>query len=120
MNMKLVERIERPRNEGGVDWDAPRNVLARRGTKELWWLRSRKCWKDQLSGYQPTGGELIIVDAVPSRRGYFAMDGRVTLTEGGRLSLQRVLEHEKAIDEFFGVAGVAKSIKLLKTLLVES
>lgn len=118
--MILVERIERPRIEGGVDWSNSRIVLARYGNKELLWMRSGKHWADMLSGYVPHGGELYLVDNTRRRcdRGYMGLD-RKKLEEGGRISRARVRLHAREIDAFFGVRGVARSVRISATLLIE-
>lgn len=117
LRYELVDRIERPRTENGIDWANARIVLARYGLKELWWNRSGSHWQDQLSGYVSHGGTLITAFYNPR-----ALGGRGVeydhLHEGGRLSRNLILANAKIINGFFGIPDVAENIVKNKTLII--
>lgn len=76
---KAQPLITLPRNADGVDWGRPRQLVARDGTKSLFWVPGHTAWVSQgQSGYYP--GKLVILDGsdplVIGKR----------LAEGGRLS----------------------------------
>ncbi len=124
VTLTQVDRIERPRSEGGVDWSNTRMVLARYGDKELWWMRSGKHWGDLLRGYVSHGGDLILFDHDDKRmraQGDYGrcgkrLEGLQDL--GGRLSKARIMEHAGKINAFFGVPDVAENCHIKKTLIV--
>jgi hypothetical protein len=88
--------IVRPRMDTGVDWSRERVVLARKGRKELWWMRSGKCWS----------GRGCEQDTVPAGLCLANHERRLSglpwethdLTEGRRLS-------DKLISEFAAQIG---------------
>lgn len=113
-----IPRVERPRSENGMDWERTRMVLVRYGFRELWWLRSGKCWVDQLVGYASTGGGLI-----KARFEHGAFQGRGVeynhMSDGGRLSKALILSHSNEINSHFGIPDVAENINIKETLVVE-
>lgn len=85
------EPVIRPRHEGGLDWGAPRRVIAISPAGELWWWRAHKSWVGLLLGYQHAPAELIFVP-LPRSSGAWS-----TIQEGGRLSLSLLRQHDGQI-----------------------
>jgi anti-anti-sigma regulatory factor len=99
----------------GVDYERPIMLLARDGSKELWWLKSGKTRYGQSSSESlPT--ELRTVDRTKSSFG----PGNTRLGEkGGRLTIKRLLKHGDEIEAFFGW-DILKYIRPGRTVLVTS
>lgn len=110
-----VDRIILGRYERGVDHESRRAVLARDAQgHELLWQFAGKGWVNLLHGYQPFPARLVLRDTTNQPLGWAA---ERALHEGGRLSRRLLATHEKAIDEFFGIAVVARLLPG-KTLLL--
>ena len=107
------DRVILPRRTNGVDWGSVRWLLARHGTKELWWLTSGKEWFGLMEGYQLRPGQLII-SLDPGK----IYGSEVRLHEGGRLSKNLLYENAKAIDEYFG-CDVSRALHPKHTVVVK-
>lgn len=125
----LVDRIERPRYEGGSDWSNTRIVLARYGSKELQWVRSGSHWGDMLVGTVSHGFSLMTMDysrrdgAGPLHKYLLYADDREDRKpvemQGVRRMSKRVIQfYGPQIDLFFGIPDVAANINHQKTLII--
>lgn len=113
----LDEQIVRPRRSGGsgelggVDYGAPRKVLAVKGKLELWWRAGHTDWVSlgQSGYYEAT---LMAADL---SKGRAPMPKYIA--EGGRLGRPMFERHAKEIDAFFGTS-VAEHLHPRKTVKI--
>ncbi len=110
--LKLVEQLMRPQRDAGVDWSRPRVVLARIGTRELWWMGGGKCWAGRQANY--ASAELRAID-LSSRSSSLGKE----VFEGGRLTQARLDRAKDEIEKFFGIPDLVHSLDVRRTLLEE-
>lgn len=100
MTAKTVPRITRPQHESGVDWGRDRIVVARKRSKELWWVPGHSAWVSIMepSGYYPTALETALFKEEHN------MWSAKYIHEGGRLNaaLFRDATVRKAVNAFLG------------------
>lgn len=94
-----------PRLTAGIDWSAERVVIARRDKSAyLWWRRSGRYWSSILEPNKTAPAELVLAFCDEGKP--FVYSSRccqtVTLDEGGRLGVARIVKHRTAIDGVFG------------------
>lgn len=120
--MKIERPAKRkPRQEGGCDWGAERQLLVVQGTKELWWLFACKAWEGRGS-YVSTPGELHLADWQNDHGRIlrdFPSKNKCLHDSGGRLSKAMLVQHTEAIDEWFGEPGLTTKLSTRHTVILE-
>ena len=101
MTAKPVPRIIRPQHESGVDWGRDRIVVARKRSKELWWVPGHTAWVSIMepSGYYAT--ELVTAHFDKERNRWETKH----IHDGGRLNaalFRDAADVRKAVNAFLG------------------
>lgn len=114
MTEKQPERLFRSRHGGGVIWshDDPVLIIQPSSEKALLWIRGGSVWSG-MYGTTYTPGYLMLWQPSINRT------GPIIGEDGGRLTRSRVIEHEKIIEEFFGMKINWEKFYIKKTLFVE-
>lgn len=98
MWQKLEVQEVRPRVDRGVDWDGVRRVMARKGSREVWWRPGYSYWNGVgcPQAYERSG--MILVEDLGAHP-----KGSSRYLFQGRLSPAKLQEHREAIAAHLGV-----------------
>lgn len=111
--LRKIETVVRPRHDRGVDWGATRYVLARSGTREVWWQPGFRAWGDRINPHCYYSTQLRLVDLTDPVR------LNKTLRDGGRLTRPLITEHAAAIDKYLDMSGIAAAIDVRRRYTIE-
>ena len=118
----VADQIKRSPVVHGSDYGIPLTVLIRYEETpdcvwELWWRPGHTWYANRMTGNAYQESELLLAEINEEKRGRLGLPTR-TLKEGGRLSKHLIMEHEEAINEWFG-GDVAELVHTRRTLILE-
>lgn len=118
LSVRYVDRVVLPRHGRGIDWSARRRLIARIGDETLLFIIPGT-WGPVCGvrgfGRKYNPSSLVLWQARHER---YAGHATNTLMHG-RISRSALAAHAHAIDEAFGMPGLAACLDLSKTALIE-
>lgn len=117
--VRFVDRVVLPRCGRGIDWGERRRLIARKGESILLFVVPGTL--TPVCGVRGFGRKYVPTSLVLWRDRHERFAGHATDTLArGRISRSVLAAHADRIDAVFGVPGLAASLDLSKTALIET